>query len=113
MSSKRLKRFIVATLVIGLIGSVSLAQKANAIPQARRPAAQQPKRSAAKTALVDINSATKQELIALPGIDDTLAQKIIDGRPYRTKTQLRSRKIVPDSTYSNIAGKVVAKQSKK
>ena len=67
---------------------------------------------APKTAAVDINSATAAELKALPGITESDAAKIIQGRPYHDKTQLVSKKVVSEPTYEKIRDHVVAKQSK-
>jgi competence protein ComEA len=65
---------------------------------------------AAKTELLDLNSATEDQLKALPGIGDAYSKKIIEGRPYAQKNQLVSRKIIPSTTYEAIKDKIIAKQ---
>jgi competence protein ComEA len=98
-------------LTLGLLGGAATAQlgaKPSSVHTMMPQAA-----PAAVTGLVDINSASKAELSALPGIGDVYSQKIIDGRPYRTKTDLLTRKIIPSATYTKIRSNIIAKQPKK
>ena len=67
----------------------------------------------AKAKIVDINTASEAELKAVPGIGDTYAAKIVAGRPYANKTQLKSSKIVPDMVYEKVKDLITAKQLKK
>jgi DNA uptake protein ComE-like DNA-binding protein len=69
--------------------------------------------AAAKPQLLDINTAPKADLVAMPAIGDAYAQKIIDGRPYKRKDELVSRNIIPASAYAKIKDKIIASQTKK
>jgi competence protein ComEA len=61
-------------------------------------------------ALLDINSATKAELDALPGIGSARADAIVKGRPYKGKDDLVNKKIIPQNVYDGIKDKIIAKQ---
>jgi len=105
----RFARFTSAILTLAacMLFSVLPAVALQAKPAAAPPAAAQ------SSKLVDINSATADQLKALPGIGDAYSQKIIAGRPYANKTQLKSRGIVPPATYDKISALIIATQPKK
>lgn len=65
---------------------------------------------AAKMKPVDINSASMGELKSVPGIGDAYANKIMGGRPYKSKAQLKTRNILPDAVYEKVKDNLIAKQ---
>ena|ERR1022692_4629044 len=101
MSKKFITRILIALFALSLISGIAAAQATKKMT---------PPTSMSNADLVDINSATKDQLDALPGIGAVYSQKIIDGRPYAKKTDLVRKKVLPQATYDKIKDKVIAKQ---
>ena len=70
-----------------------------------------PTDAAAKTPLLDINTASKDELDKLPGIGPARAEAIIKNRPYNGKDELRRKKVLPENVYQGIRERIIARQS--
>src|SRR5437867_12719845 len=102
---------LITLILIGVFALGVTFSGTNAAAQGNSTASSQNgKASTAAADKLDINAATKDQLDALPGIGDKYAQKIIDGRPYRTKRDLVTRKIIPAATYEKIKDQIIAHQ---
>jgi competence protein ComEA len=107
MKPKYVSRILSAALMLFLLVGLSVAQSGSSAKPAAGAASASSKPAGD---LIDINSASKDQLATLPGIGDVYSQKIIDGRPYHTKTDLKTKKIIPAATYNKISSMIIARQ---
>jgi len=103
-----------AALATLMLLAVSAPMAAQAEPKAKQPKPRRQLRynlnGAKNVKKMDINSATRKDLMTLPGVTEAYADAIIKGRPYLSKAKLASKDVVPMNVYQGISGLIEARQ---
>lgn len=107
-----MKRILIALIVALAFTLTCAAQTPNKGDVKKGAAAAQQAATQKSGDLIDINTATADQLKALPGIGGAYSAKIIKGRPYRAKNQLVQKSILPQGVYDKIKDLIIAKQPK-
>lgn len=110
--NKRLWMQMLSAIVVLIFTAVSVcaADPKTAVKPAPVPQQKVEKKVEKAAELIDLNTATKAQLMALPGVGELTAQRIIKNRPYAKKDQLKSMKILTDQEYDKIKDRIIARQ---
>jgi DNA uptake protein ComE-like DNA-binding protein len=100
-------RLSTLAIALGLVACAGAASAAAATAAAPAASAAAPKQAAP----IDINSASRTQLKTLPGIGDTEAERIVSGRPYRSKADLAARDVIATGVYLSLKDRIIARQS--
>jgi competence protein ComEA len=122
---KRIPAVLAAVVAMAFVATVAMAEDTTA-PATAAPAKAAPAKTTStthhhssssskstKTPKTDLNTASKEDLMKLPGVDDALADKIIAGRPYKSHSELESKNIVTKEQYSKLSAKVTVAPAQK
>ena len=102
-----LKKLFALVFAVVITASLGLAQFGGQRMPTTPPTFPQTQPSG-KADLIDINTASQEQLASLPAVDENLAQKIIESRPYKKKSDLKKKKVVSEKVYKQIADRITA-----
>jgi DNA uptake protein ComE-like DNA-binding protein len=99
-------------LALGLAAGCGLQALAAPVDAARGASAPRAAKATKVDPPIDVNSATRAQLLTLPGIGNAEADRIVAGRPYLSKADLASKRVIPTGVYLSLKGRVIAKQDR-